>query len=331
MISVIVPVYNVEKYLRQCLDSVICQTYSDLEILIVDDGSTDESGSICDEYKTDKRVSVFHTDNRGISAARNYAIDRSHGDYIAFLDSDDWLEATALEQFINIAHNTGADIVACQFYSEYSNRTIEPKGLENGFTVKDENILNTMIIDHKLTDDAWNKLYKASLFNTIRYPEGRIFEDISTTYKILHRASLLVYTPSCFIHYRNRANSLSNIHSMKSLVDYWIAYRERFDIIGCISERYYRVALSECINAISRMWRWYSGCSKAEKEEAQKYIKDMQQFVKAHKNEVLRGAYSKHVKSTCYYAKYKSPIIFKSLYLMNKIYRSRNKNKLFDQ
>lgn len=330
MISVIVPVYNVEKYLRQCLDSVIFQTYSDLEILIVDDGSTDSSGSICDEYKTDERVSVFHTDNRGLSAARNYAIDRMHGDYIAFLDSDDWLEATALEQFVKIAQNTGADIVSCQFYREYPNRTIEPKGSENGFIVENEKILNTMIIDHKLTEDAWNKFYKASLFNTIRYPEGRIFEDKATTYKLLQKASVLVYTPSCFIHYRNRANSLSNNHSMKSLVDYWVAYRERFDILGCISEHYYRAALSDCISAISRMWRWYSGCSKAEKEEAKKYINDMQQFVKEHKNEVLRGVYSKHAKVTCYYAKYQSPIIFKSLYLTNKIYRSRKKNILFD-
>ena len=92
MISIIIPVYNVEKYLRQCLDSIIEQTYRDLEILLIDDGSTDASGKICDEYARDQRVRLFHTENRGLSAARNRGLEEAHGDYIAFLDSDDWLD-----------------------------------------------------------------------------------------------------------------------------------------------------------------------------------------------------------------------------------------------
>ena len=330
MISVIVPVYNVEKYLRQCLDSVINQTYSDLEILIVDDGSTDSSGAICDEYK-DERFQVYHTENRGLSAARNYAIDRAHGDYIAFLDSDDWLEDTALEQFITIAETTSADIVTCRFFQEYVGKTVKPRGIDSEFIVEGSDILSTMIIDRKMTEDVWNKFYKASLFETIRYPEGRIFEDKATTYKLLQKAEKLAYTPAPLIHYRNREGSLSNVHSMKSLTDYWLVYRERFDTLGPISDAYYRIALSEAIGAISRMWRWYAGCTDEEKREAKETLDDMQQLLKEHKKEILSGAYSKHVKATCYYARYQNPLIFKSLYSFNSLYRSRNRNPYFEQ
>ena len=329
MISVIVPVYNVENYLRQCLESVINQTYSDLEVLIINDGSTDSSGAICDEYK-DRRFQVYHTENHGLSAARNYALDRAHGDYIAFLDSDDWLEESALEQFLTVSETTGADIVACRFFQEYADKTVKPGGVDTEFIVKGSNILSTMVIDHKLTEDVWNKFYRASLFDSIRYPEGLIFEDKATTYKLLQKASALAYTPASLIHYRNRTNSLSNIHSMKSLVDYWKVYRERVDTIGGISESYYRVALSECIGAISRMWRWFAGCTNEEKRGAQRYLDEMQQFVEEHRDEILSEGYSKHVKATCHYAKYQNPLIFKLLYCMNTLYRNRNRNTYYE-
>ena len=331
MISVVVPVYNVEAYLRKSLDSVVHQTYGNLEILIVDDGSTDRSGKICDEYRSDKRVKVYHTDNHGLSAARNYALDRATGDYIAFLDSDDWFEDTALEQFVSVAQSTGADIVACRFYQEFADKTEEPGGIDTEFVVEGEEILKSMVIDRKLTEDVWNKFYKASLFDSIRYPEGRIFEDKATTYKVLQRADKLVHTPAPLIHYRNRQGSLSNVHSMKSLVDYWFVYRERFDTLSPISEQYYKVAISEAIAAISRMWRWYAGCITREKRDATEILNDMQEFLEEHRKEILRGPYSKHVKATCYYARTRSPLVFNLLYSLNTLYRSKNRNRYFEQ
>lgn len=329
MISVIVPVYNVEPYLRKCLDSVLNQTYRDLEILIVDDGSTDGSGKICDEYRNDERVRVFHTENRGLSAARNYALDRSHGGYIAFIDSDDWFEVTALQSFVTNAQETAADIVACQFFQEYVDKTVKPSGFDTEFVAKDDEVLKAMVIDHKLTEDVWNKFYRASLFNSIRYPEGMIFEDKATTYKLLQKAEKLAYTPAPLIHYRNREGSLSNVHSMKSLTDYWTVYRERFDVLSPISEQYYKTALSETVGAISRMWRWYAGCNKEEQRRAEKTLEEMQRFLEEHREEVLNGPYSKHVKATCLYAR-NNPLAFKLLHSMNTIYRNRHRNKYFD-
>lgn len=326
LISVIIPVYNVEKYVRKCLDSVLNQTYENLEILIIDDGSTDDSGNLCDEYQ-DTHVHVYHTDNHGLSAARNYALDRIHGDYIAFLDSDDWMELNALEILLNKAKTTGADIVAFRFYQEYKDKTFEPEGTNTEFTVEGDEVLKSMVIDRRLTEDVWNKFYKADLFYGIRYPEGKIFEDKATTYKLLQKAKVLTYTPAPLIHYRNREGSLSNVHSMKSLTDYWVVYRERFDTLGSLSDTYYRIALSEAIGAISRMWRWYAVCTEEEKIVSQRYLDDMKKFVEEHRSEVLKGAYSRHVKATCHYARYQISFIYKLLNFMNTLYRNRNRNR----
>ena len=119
MISVIVPVYNVKPYLRKCLDSIINQSYRDLEILIIDDGSTDGSGDICDEYRKDDRIKVFHTENRGLSAARNLGLDSASGDWIGFVDSDDWIEPDMYEVLIRKGEETGADVVECGSLFEY--------------------------------------------------------------------------------------------------------------------------------------------------------------------------------------------------------------------
>lgn len=332
LVSVVVPVYNVEKYLRQCLNSVVNQTYRNLEIIVVDDGSYDGSLEICDEYaEKDDRIVVFHTENRGLSAARNYAIDRENGEYIAFLDSDDWFEEDAVKRFLDEAIATDADIVACRFYQEYVNETDESPGSKEPFVSEGEEILKSVVLEHKISNDVWNKFYKANLFHSIRYPEGRIFEDYATTYRLLRESHRLAYIPDCLIHYRNRENSLSNIHSMNSLVDYWIVYSERFETLSPLSEEYYRAALSDAVGAVSRMWRWYAGCSKEEKIGAKKWLDEMQEFVKKHSGEIKKGSYSKHVKMTCLYARSQNPALFSLLYHLNGLYRSGNKHKYFEQ
>lgn len=330
LVSVVVPVYNVEKYLRQCLDSVVAQTYGNLEILVVDDGSTDGSGAICDAY-ADGRIRVFHTENRGLSAARNYALDRARGAYIAFLDSDDWFEEDAIRTLMDTATATGADIVSCRFYWEYVNKTCESFGSQDPFTVHGAEILKAEIIERSLSNVVWNKVYKAELFSSVRYPVGRVYEDCATTYRLLQKADRLVYIPACLIHYRMRDKSISNSHSMKSLIDYWLAYKERFEALGPVSGEYYRVTLSAAIGAVSRMWRWYALCDPSEKRQGQAYLDEMQRFAKEHRDEVLSGAYSQHVKAVCRCAQIRNPVVFKLLYLANNMYRSKNKNKYFDK
>ena len=333
LISVVIPVYNVEKYLRQCLESVINQSYKNLEILVVDDGSTDKSGSICDEYaKRDKRIHVYHTANHGLSAARNYALDRATGDYIAFLDSDDWLEADAYSILLKEVLRTGTDIIHFRFYQEFANKTVVSSSSTKRFVVEGDALIKAILLDKKVSDDVWDKFYKADLFQTIRYPEGRIFEDKSTTYQLVRQAARLVYLPDCLIHYRNRNNSLSNIHSMKSLVDYWLAYRDRFETLGSVSQEFYQLTLGEAVSAISRMWRWYAGCSAEEKRQAKPWLDEMQQFVEKHGSSIIHNpAFSKHVRLTCLYARIRNPICFKMMYSLNQLYRSVNHDVYFDE
>lgn len=332
LITVIVPVYNVEKYLPQSLDSVITQSHQNLEILVVDDGSTDLSGRICDEYENlDSRLTVYHTANHGLSEARNYALDRATGDYITFLDSDDWLEKRAYETLLEEALRTDADIVTCRFFYEYVNGTEESAGPVNTFVVQGDDVLRTYLLGQGISDVAWNKLYKASVFGTTRYPEGRIFEDIATTYLILQKTAKLAYLPDCLIHYRNRQNSLSDIHSMKSLVDYWLTYRERFDALSPLSEEYYRLSLAESLGAVSRLWRWYAGCTRSERAAARKYLDETQRFVEAHRAEVAHDrAYSKHARLTCAYTRSQNPLLLKALYYMTLAYRRMNHLKKFE-
>jgi len=343
MISVIVPVYNVAKYLPQCLESVIGQSYRELEILVVDDGSTDGSGKICDEYALkDERIRVFHTENRGLSAARNYGIDRATGEYIAFLDSDDWIEPDMYEILLGIAEQTGAvgdkmnlrgaDIVTCRFFQEYQNKTEEASGPQEPFTVEGSDILHTYIFKREVCQDSWNNLFRSDLFRSVRFPEGRSFEDYAIKPYLLQKAEKMVYTPACLLHYRNRENSLSNRHSMKSLIDYWVVFRERFENLGCLSKEYYHVTLSDCIGAVGRMWRWYAGCSEEEKHQGKEYLDQMQHFCAEHYSEIMSDPYySKYVKLICRYARTQNSMVFSTLYLMTRLYRKRNRNQHFSE
>ena len=168
MISVIIPVYNVEDCLEECINSVLAQTYTDFEIIIVDDGSTDSSGQICDSYRNvDSRVFVFHTDNNGLSEARNYGIDHSNGDYIYFIDSDDWINSNVLEIALN---KIGSADVLCF-------------GCPSAYYSGQEALVAH--INGKIGPAAWNKLYKRECFSSIRFPKDRKYEDMATIYTIL--------------------------------------------------------------------------------------------------------------------------------------------------
>jgi glycosyltransferase involved in cell wall biosynthesis len=330
MISVIVPVYNVEAYLGKCLNSIIAQTYTDLEILLVDDGSTDRCGEICDQYaKLDHRIRVFHTENHGLSVARNVGLDHALGQYIGFVDSDDWIEPNMYETLFHLTEQTNADITTCRFYYEYQNKTLESLGPRKQLMFEGDDVLRTYIFDQSICQDSWNNLFKAELFQNVRYPEGRNFEDYFIKPPLLQKAKRMVYTPSCLLHYRNRQNSLSNIHTLKNNVDFWLVFRERFDMLSSMSDEYYRMSVEQAIAAIGRMWRWYASYSGKEKQQAKMWLDEMQRFSDLHFNEIVRGTtYSRGAKITCILAKSKNPLLFRGLYWATQIYRN---HKIRDQ
>lgn len=211
LVSVIVPVYNVEQYLNKCVDSIINQTYSNIEIILVDDGSTDNSGKICDKYAlNDKRVKVIHKSNGGLSDARNRGIDVSGGKYLAFIDSDDWIEPDMIEKMYNNAIENNADISVCQYEIVYSREAVINNKSDRIFVYKGTDIVLAMYKDAVFASHACNKIYKRKLFDGIRYPVGKLYEDQYTTYKLLWKSKRLVYTEEKYYYYYMRSDSIVN-------------------------------------------------------------------------------------------------------------------------
>lgn len=197
LISVIIPVYKIENYIGHCVESVLAQTYQNLEVILVDDGSPDSCGIICDSYKEkDGRVVVIHKENGGLADARNAAIDIAKGEYLTCIDGDDYVEPDYIEYLYRLLEDADADISCCGHMKvdEDGNATPSRRKKHLGtLTFTREEALAEMLCDHTLSNSAWAKLYKASLFSKVRYPKGKLFEDMFTTYKLIAGSHRVVY------------------------------------------------------------------------------------------------------------------------------------------
>lgn len=220
IISVIVPVYNVEKYLRKCIDSILCQTYENLQIIFVDDGSTDGSATICDDYAAkDNRIEVIHKANGGLSSARNAGLDIARGDYISFVDSDDYIANDMIETAYNAITDKNADL--CIFGTKWVSESGDIYRDVLPSPIKDE-VLTKIQAFEKLTLDnyfyyvtAWNKLYKKSIFSSLRFPVGRLHEDEFTVHYIFNACEKIVSVKKELYFYVQRGNSI--MHSQVSI------------------------------------------------------------------------------------------------------------------
>lgn len=317
MISVIVPVYNVEPYLRKCLDSILAQTYQDLEILIIDDGSTDGSGKICDEYKQDERVRVFHTENHGLSAARNLGLDNATGDWIGFVDSDDWIEPDMYEVLLRKAEETGADVVECGVYLESQNKVTIERHIQE---VLVEDPLQGLIRG-EILNRVWDKIWKRELFSSIKFPEGRINEDIATTYKVLENAYLVLVIDNTEYHYCQRCGSLSHMHDMKSLTDFWRANYERKQYLSEYKDERL-ILLRGCITAAARTWAYYCDCSDEEKENYHKYVREMNEFTCKHIPLFGYNGWSKDLRIGSFFPHFQNRLSFRVAWMINRLRRS---------
>ena len=228
-ISVIIPIYNVEDYLEQCVESILNQTYTNLEIILVNDGSTDSSGEICDRYKNiDKRIKVIHKENGGLSDARNYGIEASTGDYIAFLDSDDWADKKLYMTLYEIIKKNHADISVCNFKICYSDKDIEKQELNEVKCYSNIEALERLYCNDAVTMVvAWNKLYKRKVIGYLRFPVGKIHEDEYLTPMIIYNANKISYINNELIYYRQRENSIMNKKFNIKRLDYLYVLESR--------------------------------------------------------------------------------------------------------
>lgn len=215
LVSVIVPVYNVEKYLARCLDSIVEQTYQNLEIILVNDGSTDDSGEICRQYAgKDSRIRLFHQENRGQSAARNVGLDNMTGEYIVFVDSDDYISKSFVEILFNAQQKSEAPIVSANYFEvseENDEADFRAVTLDNQITYKylnrDDMFCESGRKNIKLQEVVVAKLYKKKIFKNLRFPVGKIYEDTFLFPKIFWRADTVLYLNSDLYAYRMSPNS----------------------------------------------------------------------------------------------------------------------------
>ncbi|HEM4412964.1 TPA: glycosyltransferase family 2 protein [Streptococcus suis] len=218
LISIIVPVYNVENYLDECIQTVLAQTYSNWELLLINDGSTDSSGTICDDYaKGDERIRVVHKNNGGLSDARNAGINNCTGEYITFLDSDDGIREDFLETCLTTAIQHDVDIVIGHFFIWDENQQtfyyfVEQSQKDTIELISAQEALNRQVVWKNFNTApfvvAWGKVFKATLFNTIRFPKGKVFEDEYTIHKALLKSDSVALINKEFYMYRRHGNSI---------------------------------------------------------------------------------------------------------------------------
>ena len=221
LISIIIPIYNVERYLKRCLDSVIHQTYTNLEIILVDDGSLDSCPQICDEYASkDNRIIVIHKKNGGLSEARNAGLNICKGDFITFIDSDDWINKKYIDILLNLALKEYADIaIGENIRTDGKNIVISPNSHINSYT-SNEALVHLFTKNHDAFIISCGKLYKKHLFSTLRFPIGKFHEDEFTTYILFYNSKKIVYTSELLYYYYQRAGSIASTRHPWDVLDY---------------------------------------------------------------------------------------------------------------
>lgn len=211
-VSVIIPVYKVEKYLSDCIISIVNQTYTDLEILLIDDGSPDQCGKICDEWaQKDSRIRVIHTENHGLSSARNLGVANASGEYVVFVDSDDWLSPEYVEKLHEQMVGNSADLVMCGSRSEWQDNSKPAAHLPT-----EKKVLTAAEFSHSFLvylgaySVVWNKMYRRELLNSVEFVKGKYFEDTYFIGEILQKVDKIAFIPDELYHYRMRKSSIIN-------------------------------------------------------------------------------------------------------------------------
>ena len=228
LVSVIVPIYKVEEYLRECVDSIINQTYKNLEIILVDDGSPDKCGEICEEYaRNDSRITVYHKENGGLSDARNYGIARSHGEYITFVDSDDVIKENFVEALMGLIHNHDADIAMLPLMN-FSTSIAWETEMTHDYCVSPHDALIEILYQRGTDVCACSKIYRRDLWDGIQFPKGMYYEDLATIHKLILRSVKIAYSNEKLYAYRMRQGSIMKTRFSPNMMHIITATRTMF-------------------------------------------------------------------------------------------------------
>lgn len=277
LISVIIPVYKVEKYINRCIESILCQSYSNLEIILVDDGSPDKCGDICDEFAThDSRITVHHKKNGGLSDARNYGVERSNGKYITFVDSDDYIAPNYIEYLYMLINKYNADIsVCCRVETgcdsvEYPvNELLPDEQLLTGYEAC-ESLFGELYLT---LVTAWGKLYDSKIIKKYTFPVGKIHEDEATTCKYYYESKQVVIGNKCLYSYFINDNSITRFKRDNLNLDAIWAFKHRAEFFESNNEK----KLGQL--AWSMLFEYYANDSENHNGRCDRFIKDLEKSV----------------------------------------------------
>lgn len=241
--SVIVPVYMVERYLSRCLDSIVRQTYDNLEIILVDDGSPDRCGAICDDYAgRDQRIIVLHKENAGVSEARNRGLDIATGEYIMFVDSDDYVDKTIVAKLIEAMEDGDADITMCSGYDNCEGDIEERHYFDSNQEFGNEEVMH-LILKDKIGSQPWGKLFKKELFEGVLFPKGRLYEDVATLYLVFGKCLKYRYINLPLYYYTLNQSGISLSEKPNKIYGMFCSYRERLQF----AEAHYPRVKDDCL------------------------------------------------------------------------------------
>lgn len=329
MISVVVPVYNIENYLRPCLDSIINQTYKDLDIILVDDGSTDKSGAICNEYAAkDDRIRVFHTENNGVSATRNFGAKqaiKNGSSYVSFIDSDDWIDLDTIEFLLKLIEKNEADVASCSIYREFPGNQVIRNLKDAIYTGENA---PCAVVDGGITDSCCDKLWNIKIWEQYEFPTGRVYEDYATVYKALENAKTIVVSSEPKYHYLCRPNSILQSHDIEKMVNLWIASKERYLYLkDRAGETTLKKLVYDCAYSAGRLWSWAWEYRKDVKERFSKQFEECTEFTRSMFTTEEERKLGMQVRVGVFLAKHNNKLSYFTAYLINQIRRLGTKNK----
>lgn len=291
-LSIIVPIYNVAEYIEETLSNVLSQTFHDYELILVDDGSTDGSGEICDAFAMqDERIVVIHQKNAGVSAARNAGVSAAKGKYIGFVDSDDLIEPKMFSVLVEIANCNGADVVQCRHNRLDVVQNISGSGVER--VINGKQFVREMFSyrggEYTNQVALWSKIYRRELFVNVHFPEGRTYEDEQETYKLCLFAEKIVQIPDELYHYVRRENSIITGISAKKMIDKQLALMDRMYYLSAQMPELREKCVSTFVGySKGIMCRLYEAKDDENLQEAIGYVVQNQKQIAPHLNKYDR-------------------------------------------
>lgn len=290
LISVIVPVYNVEKYLPKCIDSILEQTYRNLEILLIDDGSKDSSPQICDEYaEKDSRIRVIHKENGGLSSARNRGLDEAKGDFVGFIDSDDYIQKDMYEYLMSGIEKYDADISICQRIMVKNDKK-KPQDREKN-EVYDTETAVRKLLNEDIMNAVWNKLYKKEVVEGIYFPEGRVYESTAVTFQYITRAKKVANLKKSKYYYIMRDGSIVHDKNIKNRSDWCLSHIDRYNELMKLYPKYKYQVLNDFYYVALKLADAVSTHPEEYNEYAQR-LRMISDFVKKNKGGMAKGAHA---------------------------------------